>query len=169
MDEKSLKNTDRRPKRRKDKYNPYNLYTIGVDTDSPHYFIAFTDSQKNRQCLEIDRKLFETFDSFELKDLSFLNEFDNHYEHSELTEASLNRRAVVPCEAVDEIVFRQLESEKLDNALRELPAVQRRRVMLYYFVRRTYREIADMEGCKYQTIQDSVTAALKKLKNFLKK
>ncbi len=75
----------------------------------------------------------------------------------------------MPCEAVDEIVFRQLESEKLDNALRELPSVQRRRVMLYYFERRTYQEIADMEGCKYQTIQDSVAAALKKLKNFLKK
>lgn len=98
-----------------------------------------------------------------------MNEFDNHYEHSELTEMSLNRRAAVPCEAVDETVFRRLESENLGNALKELPLVQRRRVMLYYFEKRTYREIADMEGCKYQTIQDSVTAALKKLKKFLKK
>lgn len=56
MDEKRLENTDRRPKRRKDKYNPYKLYTIGADTDAPRYFIAFTDSQKIRHCLEVDKK-----------------------------------------------------------------------------------------------------------------
>lgn len=169
MDENLLKNTDNRPKRRKDKYNPYKLYTIGINTDTPHYFVAFTDSQKIRQCLEVGKELFDVFNDFELEDLSILNEFDNHYEHSELTEASLNRRAAVPCEAVDETVFRHLESEKLNNALKELPPVQRRRVMLYYLEKRTYQEIADMEGCKYQTIQDSVSAALKKLKKILEK
>lgn len=105
MDGNHPKNKDLRPKRRKDRDNPYTIFTSGIDTDSPNYFLAFTDSQEIRHCMEIDRELFDTLDRFELDDLSMMNEMDNHYEHSELSEESLNAQAANPPESLEDTVF----------------------------------------------------------------
>ena len=64
--------------------------------------------------------------------------------------------------------MQKLQYEALYDAIRKLPEVQRRRLILYYFQGLTYAQIAEMEGCKYQTVQESIYAALKKLKKYLK-
>lgn len=97
-----------------------------------------------------------------------MNEVDRHYEHSELTDSSLFERAAVPAESVEETVLRKMQYESLYRAIRDLPEVQRRRLSLYYFRGLTYAQIAELEGCKYQTVQESIYAALKNLKKFLK-
>ncbi len=167
MDGNHPKNIDPRPKRRRAKNNPYELYTVGIHTDQPRFYIAFTDCEGIHRELEIDKALFETLNQFELDDLSFLNEVDNHYEHSELTEASLNARAFCQPETVEEIALQHFQNEQLHTAIAQLPEKQRARLILYYFGELTYEQIAEMEGCKYQTVQESIYAALKKLKNFL--
>ena len=48
-----------------------------------------------------------------------------------------------------------------------LPAIQKRRLVLYYFVGLTYEQIAEMESCSFQAIAKSVTTAEKKLKKLL--
>lgn len=154
---------EKRPKRRKDKYNPYTL----TEKEDKH-FLSFWDGQGVLQEFQITRELFEALNRFELDDLSILNEWDRHYEHSELTEASLYDRAAMPPESVEETVFRNLRYEALYKAMEQLPEIQRRRLVLYYFARFTYAQIADKEGCKYQTVQESIYAALKKLKKLLK-
>ena len=73
-------NMDPRPKRRRDKDNPYTIFTVGIHTDQPHYYLSFVDSQGVRICTEIQKELFDLLDRFELEDLSHLNEVDNHYE-----------------------------------------------------------------------------------------
>lgn len=50
----------------------------------------------------------------------------------------------------------------------KLPEVQRRRLLLYFFGELTYEQIAELEGCKYQAVQNTIYAALKTLKKFLK-
>ena len=162
-----LNNTDPRPKRRKDKDNPYEIFTTGLGTAQPHYFLAFVDSTGAEQCVEIDKALFDAFDRFELDDISFMNEMDRHYERSEQTEQSLNKRAVQPQESVEDTVFQRVEVETLRQAIAKLPEKQRSRLVLYYFGGFTYEQIAEMEGCKYQTVQDAIYAALKNLKKFL--
>ena len=117
--------------------------------------------------MEIDKALFDVFDRFELDDISFMNEVDRHYEQSEQTEQSLNRRAAQPQKSVEEAVFQRAEVETLRQAIAKLPEKQRRRLVLYYFGDFTYEQIAEMEGCKYQTVQDTIYAALKNLKKFL--
>ena len=154
---------EKRPKRRKDKYNPYTL----TEKEDKH-FLSFQDGQGVFRELKITKELFEVLNRFELDDLSFLNEVDRHYEHSELTEISLYNRAAALPESVEDAVLRNLQYEALYNAIRKLPEAQRRRLILYYFGGLTYAQIADMEGCKYQTVQESIYAALKNLKNFLK-
>ena len=127
MDGGHPKNIDPRPKRRRDEENPYEIYTTGINTTHPRYFLAFTDSNKVKRWMEIDKALFDAFNEFELDDLSFFNEVDRHYERSEVTEATLNRRAAKPQESVEEIVSQQMErtsyTEQSPNCLKNSAAV----------------------------------------------
>jgi len=158
------KNIDPRPKRRKDKDNPYNIFTTGIDSAHPRYYLSFVDSGGAEQCVEIDKALFDVFDRFELVDISFMNEVDRHYEQSEQTEQSLDRRAVQQQKSVEETVFHREELERLRQAIAKLPEKQRHRLVLYYFGSFTYEQIAKMEGCSKRAVKFSVDIALKNLK-----
>ena len=66
------KNIDPRPHRRHNKDNPYTIFTVGINTDTPHYYVSFKDGQGVRICMEIDKSIYELLDKFELEDLSYL-------------------------------------------------------------------------------------------------
>ena len=95
-----------------------------------------------------------------------MHKVDKHYERTEQTEASLNKRAVKPQESVEEIVSQRMETDRLHQAIAQLPEKQRRRLVLYYFGEFTYEQIADMEICTHPAVMKSISSALKKLKNF---
>ena len=167
MDGHHPNNDKPRPKRRKAEDNPYTLSEM-VDTASmSHYYISFIDGQGRNIRLEISRELFATFDRFELEDLSFLNEVDNHYEHSELTEATLNARAFKHPESVEEVTIRRFQSEQLHRAISELPVIQKRRLILHFFRKMSYEQIAEMEGCTKRAVKFSVDIAIKKIREKL--
>ena len=167
MDGSHPNNYDPRPKRRKEKDNPYEIFTVGRNTSQPQYFLVFVDGSGVRQHIESDQTLYEAFDRFELDDLAHLNEVDRHYEQSEQTEGTLHWRAVQPRESVEETVSQQMEVESLYRAIARLPDKQRRRLTLYYFGEFTYEQIAEMEGCTFQAVAKSIDAAGKNLKKFL--
>lgn len=60
--------------------------------------------------MEIDKAVFDLLDRFELDDLSFLNEWDRHIEHSELTEAALHARAIANVESVEIAVLNDMRN-----------------------------------------------------------
>lgn len=160
-------NLDPRPKRRRDEESSYEIYTTGIHTTRPRYFLAFTNGSKQKRWMEIDKPLFDAFNEFELEYLSYLNEVDRHYERSEVTEETLNRRAVERRESVEETVLQQIEVDKLYQAIAQLPEKQRRRLVLYYFGEFTYEQIAEMEGCKFQVIAKSIRTAENNLRKFM--
>ena len=153
-----------RPKRRKDKYNPYNIYE-----KDKHYYISFKDGQGALHKLEISRALYDTFDSFELDDLVYLNVVDRHIEQSEVWETTLNVRAVEKPESIEEVVLKKIQIEALHTAMETLPEMQRRRMQLYYFEGMTYEQIAKKEGCTKMPVKRSIEAAIERLKKELKK
>ncbi len=53
MDGNHPKNKDPRPKRAKDKDNPYTIFTVGLNTEHPRYYLEFTDGQHKYHSLEI--------------------------------------------------------------------------------------------------------------------
>ena len=167
MDGKHPEEMDPRPKRRKDQNNPYRLFTVGINTEEPHYYVSFPDSQGVQICMEISKVLFDTLDQFELIDLSVLNEMDNHFEQSELTEESLSKRAAVQQEPLDELVFQKLQHQKLHKAISKLPELQRRRLVLYYFGGYTYEQIARIEGCSKVAVKYTIDKAIDTLKKYL--
>ena len=151
---------DQRPKRRRASDNPYEIFTVGRDTPRPRYYLSFTDYSGEKHCMEIDKTLFDAFNGFELDDLSFLNETDRHYEHSELSEASLHKRMPEQGESIEDTILRQLENETLCLAIDALPEIQRRRLTMYYFGGLTYEQIAEMEGCTKRAVKFSVDIAI---------
>jgi RNA polymerase sigma-70 factor (ECF subfamily) len=152
---------DHHPKRRKDKYNPYTINEQGGC-----YFLLFQDGQSVPHELEIPKALYDLFNAFELRDLSYLNEADRHIEQSELTEAALHKRAYSAPESTEESALAAIENELLHKAIARLPETQRRRLMLYYFGELTYDQIAVMEGCTFQAVAKSVKAAEKTIEKF---
>lgn len=167
MDGSHPNNIDPRPKRRRDKYNPYEIFTVGKETLSPRYYLSFVDATHTKQCMEISKALFEVFDRFELEDISYMHKVDRHYEQSEQTEEAINRRATMPQELVEETVAQQIEVEALYRAIAQLPETQRRRLVLYYFGELTYSQIAELEGCTIMPVKRSIDKAIEKLKIFL--
>ena len=155
---------EKKPSRRKDKDNPYT--TIVKDGK---YFVMFNNIHNESVTVEIDKDVYALFNTFELEDVAFMNEFDRHAEHSELGEQELVRRAEIVHITIDDIVATKMENEALMAAIDKLPDKQRRRVILYFFHGLTYEEIARIEKCKYQAIQYSIRSAIKKLKNYLAK
>ncbi len=158
---------DTRPKRRKSKDNPYKILTTGMGTDHPHYYLSFIDSGGIHQFIEINESLFQAFDRFELDDISQMNKMDRHYERSEQTEISLHVRAMKPQVALEETVLQKVEFEDLYRAIAKLTETQRRRLILYYFYNVRYTKIAEMEGCRLESVRKCVQAAVDKLKKLL--
>ena len=155
---------EKRPKRRKDKYNPYTIFK----TDEGNYGLAFRDGQNELCFADISEEIYELFDTFEREDLSYLNEVQRHYEFSDIWDENLPKRAIKKQESLEETVFKDITAEELHRAIQKLPELQKRRVVMYYFGDMTYEEIARMENCTQQAVTKSVHAAIKKLKKTLK-
>lgn len=153
-----------RPKRRRDKYNPY-----AICEKDGHYYISFKDGQAAFHKLEISKMLYDIFDSFELDDLAYLNELDRHIEQSEVWESTLNTRAIQKTDSIEEIIFNKIQVERLHRAIKNLPEIQRRRLWLYYFEDMTYEQIAKKEGCTKMPVKRSIEIAIGRLKKELKK
>ena len=147
------------PNRKKDKYNPYELAV-----ENEKYYVTFIDGQGFHHKEQISRELYELFDRFELEDISQLNVISRYQEHSELTEGTLNQRALIQPEAMEDGVHRKIMYDQLHTAIGKLPDIQRRRVLLYYFGGFTYERIAEMEGCTKMAVKFSIDIAVKKLR-----
>lgn len=155
---------DKRPKRRKDKYNPYTLCS-----EKGRYYISFVDVNNNFQEIAVSQEVFESFNKFELEDVSKMNEYDRHLEHSEIYEHTLHKKKDSREWSLEEYFENVQITENLHIAISKLPEVQKRRLNKYYFEDKTFEEIALEEGCTYQCVQRSVYRAVTKIKNILEK
>ena len=150
------------PNRKKDKLNPY---TLSIENNA--YYISFTDGQGIFHKQEISKELYAAFDRFELDDISQMNKASRHLTEADASEEVLSHRIADPSEPVDDHVYRSMMYQELHKAIAQLPEIQRRRVLLYYFGGYTFEQIAEMEGCKHPAIMKSVAAAERNLKKAL--
>ncbi len=152
---------ERHPKRRKDKSNPYTISIV-----NGRFYLSFRDGMGMLHEMEIDSELYGLLNAFELEDLSYLNEWDRHMEHSDLSEKMLEQRMRREPRTVEETVYRTIQYEQLYQAIDLLPKKQRRRLLLYYFYDFTYEKIAEIEGCSIMPVKRSIDRALEKIKSF---
>ena len=152
------------PNRKKDKNNPYTL-----SIESNNYYISFTDGQGIFHKQEISIELYAAFNSFELDDISWINEASRHLAEADASDEPLGHRIADPSESVEDRVYRRIMYQELHKAIEQLPVTQCRRLLLYYFGGYTYEQIAEIEGCKHPAIIKSIRAAEKSLKILLHK
>lgn len=164
MDAKHLGKPDPRPKRRKDRDNPYTIFSVGKNTENPHFYLSFVDGQGVPICTEISEPVFRELDRLELADLSYLNRADKYLDDGGLTDEILSTQASVHQESLENIIFKQADNDALHTAILNLPETQRRRLVLYYYGRYTYDQIAKQEGCTKVAVKLSVDIALAALK-----
>ena len=106
--------------------------------------------------------MFESFNKFELEDVSQMNEYDRHLEHSEIYEHTLHKKKDASEWSLEEYFENVQVTENLHIAISKLPEVQKRRLNKYYFEEKTFDKIALEEGCTYQCVQRSVYRAVAK-------
>ena len=150
------------PNRKKDKLNPY---TLAIENNT--YYISFTDGQGIFHKMEISKELYAAFNSFELDDISRMNEANRHLRELDASEEALSHKIADPLEPLEDRVCCRIMYQELHEAIACLPATQRRRLLLYYFGGYTYEQIAQMEGCRHPAVIKSVAAAERKIKKHL--
>ena len=109
-------------------------------------------------------ELYAAFNDFELDDISLMNETSRHLTEAETGEEPLGHKIADPSEPVEDHVYRRIMYQELHKAIEQLPEIQRRRVLLYYFGGYTYEQIAQMESCTKRAVKFSVDAALNNLR-----
>lgn len=152
------------PRRRKNKYNPYE---IGRCNDKSIYEVKFKDFYNKQFNIEVSEEIFREFNRFELEDISEMNEYDRHIEHSKLIESTLHNRAKEKEISIEELVISKIDKERLYKAISRLPEIQRRRILLYFFRDLKLKEIANIDNASIRAIQYSINIALKNLKKIL--
>lgn len=150
------------PKRKKDKYNPYKVYR----KDGKAY-LKFKDGTGKKQKLEINEELYAVFDCFEREDSRQIDEVRRHIERFDKLDDGLNDEALYRVEGMEETILRKIQREELHYAMMQLPEVQRRRLILYYFKDYNYSAIADVEHCSISGVSKSIREAKKSLKKLL--
>lgn len=155
-----------RPKRRKHRDNPYTLNYI---ESKNIYTVSFKDVKGKLQEVEINKEIYIAFDRFELDDLSEMNEYDNHIEHSEIFENNLESRAKDKPILLEDMIIQKITFEKLKEAINLLPEVQRRRIKKYYFEDKNEKEIANEEKISQKNVSKSLAVVKRNLKEILKK
>lgn len=153
---------EKKTKRRRDRLNPYIIKQVDNS-----YMVHITKT--NHDKVFVDKKVYDEINIFELKDIAQMNEYDRHIEHYFLSEEELNKRKIEKATSVEDIVINKLELERLHKAISKLPRIQRRRVLMHYFMDLTQKEIAIKESVSIRAIQYSLKIALINLKKFLKK
>lgn len=152
---------DVRPKRRKYKDNPYNLSS---DKKNGLYYVSFIDSRGNLQFIEINKAIFDELNKFELKDVSQMNEYDNHIEHLELSDEELyHRRKTNTNDYYNENIFNKILIKDLLSEIRKLPILQKNRLIKYYFYNMSYEQIAKEEGISKIAVKYSIDIAIEKI------
>ena len=80
-----------------------------------------------------------------------------------LTDAAMND----PQADTADLVMKLENYRKLHAAVNELPETQRRRLLLYFVDKLTYRQIAELEGVNPFAVNHSIKRALIQLKQYL--
>ena len=143
-------------------------YTLEYVESEDKYYISFIDSV-NQECrIEIDKEIFYAYLKSKKNYIKIKNETNRHLEQSELTDEEIYNRAFEKEESIEETVMKDIEKEKMQQALKNLTEDQQRRIELHIVNNITIRDIAQLEKVQKSQIQKSLKLGFKKIKNFLK-
>lgn len=144
-------------------------YTLEYIESEDKYYISFIDSV-NQECrIEIDKEIFYAYLKSKKSYIKIKNETNRHLEQSELTDEEIYNRAFEKEESIEETVMKDIEKEKMQQALKNLTEVQQRRIELHIVNNITIRDIAQLEKVRKKQIEKSLQIGFKKIKKIFEK
>jgi len=152
-----------------DNANPYTLRTE-ISGGITRYYVTFKDGQAVLREAEVSRSVYMEFLRFIKVERNLRRWDERHIEQITLSDEELYKRALYRPKSLEETVCDSWQNERLWLAIRQLPEIQRRRLVLYHEFGLTYEQIAEIEGCKKQSVCESVIRAeeiiKRKMKNY---
>lgn len=141
-------------------------YTLEYIENEDKYYISFKDSVDKECKIEINKEIFLAYINSKKSYIKIKNETTRHLEKSQLTDEDLYKRAITNEESVEDIVIKNIDKEKVQEALKSLTDAQYRRIDLHIINEITIRDVAKLEKVKKKQIEKSLQLGLKKIKNF---
>lgn len=154
---------------RKIKRELIDTYIIISNNDESKNIIAFKDVNGKSRIIRANKILRDEYKRRKSEENSQNIKFSRYIEHSELTDISLNKRAVNKEISLEEQVVSNLESERIIKEIWKLPTPQNRRVYMYIVNEFSYTKIAKIENRAIPTIKESVDRGLENLRKKLRK
>ena len=149
----------RRPARHGE--NQYTLFQIGN-----HYYVSFKDGEGKKVETEVSKEIFDQMEEWVKEDYRIEWNDRCHLEQSELSEEAIARRAAIPSEPMDELIERENQTKLIEAEFLALNDVQESRVLML-LDNLSFVEIANAEGCQYQSIQKAMKRIQKKFEKYL--
>ena len=123
-----------------------------------HYYAKFTDGQGIEQITELDSEVYNVIHNSQ-KGISTQARKDRRYGLCSFDESIGETDIIDDAEQTEELL------KKVWQHIGELTEVQQRRISLYYFERKTLKQIAEIEGATHPSVLESITAAINILKS----
>jgi len=145
-----------------------NQYALRTEIAKGHtrYLVSFTDGEGNNHETVVSRPVYLEFLRFVVIERSLRHWDERHREYSELTEEMMQKRALSPQKSLEDIVFGNIQREQLRSAIHQLSESQQRRFVFYYDFGLTYDQIADIEGCSFQAVGQSLKVAKRSIRKY---
>ena len=129
--------------------------------------MIFKDSKNIVKKIKVNGDIFEEFNKYELDDISQMHKFERHIEHFELTEETLYFKTLKKETDILDLIIKEEQLKRLYNAISNLSNLQKKRIILYYFLENTLDEIARQENCSIHSVFVSIERAKDKIKKFM--
>lgn len=144
-------------------------YIVFCNSNDSKNIIAFKDENRKLRVVRANELLRDEYKRRKSEENSQNIKFSRYIEHSDLTDISLNKRAINKEISLEEQVVSNLESERIIKEIWKLPTPQNRRVYMYIVDEFQYTEIAKIENRSIPTVKESIDRGLENLRKKLKK
>lgn len=152
-----------------DNTNHYELRTE-IREERTIYIAVFKDGNGQNVESEISKKVAKTlFGTFVKTERNLKRSDERHLNYTELTEDELQQRVFILPKSLEEEIDTKIRNEQLYKAIEQLPEIQKRRLILYYFEKLTLEQISSIEGCSSVAVKYSLDCASKNIKKYFSK
>lgn len=134
-----------------------------------HFFVTFSDIYCHTQTVEITEDVYEAFQEFNKQEKRQNNHFDRYIEHAQLSDSEIYKRAFAKSSTADDHFLTEELNTVLYRAFDSLTGNQRKRAILYFEHKLTYKQIAELENRSFDTIRESIQTAKQKIINQIEK
>ena len=123
-----------------------------------HYYAKFTDGQGIEQITELDSEVYNVIHNSQ-KGISSQARKNRRYGLCSFDESIGDADIIDEAEQTEELL------KMVWKHIEELTEVQKRRLRLYFDEKKTFEQIAEIEGSTWQAIQKSIRIALDYLRS----